>query len=394
MKKTYVTNMPNHIGAFYKASKCFSELGINVTRVSYNKAVDSHVLFIDAEGEEDKLLLADQRLKEIGYIFNGEEDKKVTLLEFYLEDKPGSVTEVLGLIARFNLNISYISSQENGSGYQAFKMGLYVTDKEKFNEFFIESQKLCRVKIINYASTEKTFDNSIFYNSYVSGLVDVASLSEEKKKDLLVNVNLAMQTLDERGLSPYKTFDSIGRFNELLAECKGENFKPRITFYQITKNTKITLIEPDCGSNTAVIESNGERLFIDSGYACYRQEMLKIFSELFTNFKRGEEKIVITHADVDHAGLLNEFGEIIVSERTAECLTLESDKKEGFRESNPLHKPYVNICKILTGYEPVLKDKISSKWKKGELSLPIEQVGFLKVGRTLTRRNSFNRLRA
>ena len=49
MKKTYVTSMPNHIGAFLKASKCFSALGINITRVSYNKAVDSHTLFIDAE---------------------------------------------------------------------------------------------------------------------------------------------------------------------------------------------------------------------------------------------------------------------------------------------------------------------------------------------------------
>ena len=47
MKKTYVTFMPNHIGAFLKASKCFSELGINITRVSYNKAVDSHTLFIE-----------------------------------------------------------------------------------------------------------------------------------------------------------------------------------------------------------------------------------------------------------------------------------------------------------------------------------------------------------
>ena len=26
MKKTYVTKMPDHIGAFLKASRCFSEL--------------------------------------------------------------------------------------------------------------------------------------------------------------------------------------------------------------------------------------------------------------------------------------------------------------------------------------------------------------------------------
>ena len=45
--------MPNHIGAFLKASKCFSQLNINITRVSYNKAVDSHTLFIDAEGTDE-----------------------------------------------------------------------------------------------------------------------------------------------------------------------------------------------------------------------------------------------------------------------------------------------------------------------------------------------------
>ena len=55
VKKTYVTSMPNHIGAFLKASKCFSKLHINITRVSYNKAVDSHTLFIDAEGTEEQL---------------------------------------------------------------------------------------------------------------------------------------------------------------------------------------------------------------------------------------------------------------------------------------------------------------------------------------------------
>ena len=61
MKKTYVTTMPNHIGAFLKASRCFSALGVNITRVSYNKAVDSHILFIDAEGTEEQLKKADFR---------------------------------------------------------------------------------------------------------------------------------------------------------------------------------------------------------------------------------------------------------------------------------------------------------------------------------------------
>ena len=66
MKRTFVTVMPNHIGAFHKASRVFSDLGVNLTRVSYNKAVDSHCLFIDAEGTESQLEQARERLEEIG----------------------------------------------------------------------------------------------------------------------------------------------------------------------------------------------------------------------------------------------------------------------------------------------------------------------------------------
>ncbi len=380
MKKTYVTKMPNHIGAFLKASKCFSLLGVNITRVSYNKAVDSHTLFIEVEGDESQLNKASEQLKEIGYLSDGEENSKIILLDFRLKDVPGSVTSVLELISKFNFNISYISSQENGSGYQQFKMGLYVNNVNDLSEFLLKAKELCEVKIIDYNNTEKVYDNSIFYNSYVDGLVKALSLPQSKKEELLVNVNLAMQTLDEQGLSPYKTFDSISKFAELLSECKGDKFKPRITEHYITDKTKITLIEPDCGSNTAIIESDGERVFVDSGYACYKNEMLKLINELLPDFKTQKEKLILTHADVDHTGLLNEFDEIILSQRSLESLEGELDKKAGFREQNPLHLPYINICKILTEYETVDKSKLRKCFNRSSLSAPIEQIGFYKIG--------------
>ena len=380
MKKTYVTKMPNHIGAFLKASKCFSELGINITRVSYNKAVDSHTLFIEVDGEQAQFEKANEKLKEIGYLSNGQENTKIVLLEFRLEDKPGSVTNILELISKFNFNISYISSQENGSDYQYFKMGLYVNDTSVLTEFLAQVEKLCQVKVIDYNNTEKVFDNSIFYNSYVDGLVKTMGLSKQKKEDLLVNVNLAMQTLDEQGLSPYKTFDSISKFAELLALSKENNFNPRITVHNITEKTKITLIEPDCGSNTAIIESDGERVFVDSGYACYKKEMLSLIKKLVPDFKTKKERLVITHADVDHCGLLSEFDQVIVSQRSFESLSAEADKKAGFREKNYLHLPYVNICKTLTDYETAEKRKLCPLWNKSTLIAPIEQIGFYSVG--------------
>lgn len=381
MKKTYVTSMPNRIGAFLKASKCFSALGINITRVSYNKAVDSHILFIDAEGTEEQLKKADKELEKIGYLQNNSTETSIILLEFCLKDVPGSVTDVLTLIDQFNFNISYLSSQENGSDYQYFKMGLYVDDSCKISEFLKEVEKLCKVRIIDYNSSEKVYDNSIFYNTYIMGLSQSVGLTPDIRKELLVHVNLAMQTLDEQGLSPYRTFDSISKFAELLGASKGANFSPRISTHKIAENTEIILIEPPCGSNTLVIKSNGEYLFVDSGYACYAEEMKRLFENIIPGFNKVKKSIFVTHADVDHCGLLPMFDEVFTSHRTALCLKNEYDGKNGYRDENPLHKPYIDICKLLTSYKNINPDKVTVLGNNIEkLSEPLTQIGFFDFG--------------
>lgn len=381
MKKTFVTTMPDHIGAFLKASQCFAELGVNITRVSYNKAVDSHTLFLDAEGTPEQLAEADRQLTRIGYLQNSKSENSIVLLEFCLMDVPGSVTNILELINDFHFNISYISSQENGTDHQLFKMGLFVDDPERITAFLASAEKLCRVRVIDYNHSEKVYDNSIFYNSFVSGLSKTLELSEAVKNDLLVNANLAMQNLDERGLSPYKTFDSISRFAELLAQCRGAAFAPRITTHKITEETSIILIEPPCGSNTAIICSRGEYLFVDSGYALYAEEMVSVFRSLIPEYDTMKKRILLTHADVDHVGLLPLFDEIITGKKSAQCLRLEYEGENGFREQNPLHRPYINMCKILTAYCPPDPKLVTGLWEDPENpSEPLTQIGFFDFG--------------
>lgn len=381
MKKTYITTMPNHIGAFLKASECFAALGINITRVSYNKAVDSHTLFIDAEGNEEQLRTADEQLARIGYLQTPEHDKGIVLVEFHLKDVPGSVTAVLRLISEYRLNISYISSQENGTEYQAFKMGLFVEDEAVLKAFLSRVEALCPVRVIDYNHSEKVYDNSIFYRSFVSGLMQTLELPEDCRDTLLVNSNLVMQMLDEKGLSPYKTFESISRFAELLSVSRGSAFSPRITQHQIADHTQVTLIEPPCGSNTAILQNGNETLFIDCGYALYRQEMEAIFRKLLPDWDDMRKRIFITHADVDHCGLLSLFDEIFASEKSKECLTLEYEGMNGFREQNPMHRPYINICKTLTRYVPPEPGKVHALWEmSGKQEAPLTQIGFFRFG--------------
>lgn len=106
--------------------------------------MDSHTLFIDAEGTEEQLEKADTELQKIGYLQSNANKTSIVLLEFRLRDVPGSVTDILTLINDFNFNISYISSQENGTDYQhhiAFTGDIYINthgltpEQAKYNQY-------------------------------------------------------------------------------------------------------------------------------------------------------------------------------------------------------------------------------------------------------------------
>ena len=381
MKKTYATSLPDHIGAFLKASRCFAALGINITRVSYDKAVDAHMLFLDVEGTPNQLRMADAALERIGYLQNIGDESSIVLLQFDLHDKPGEANAVLKLIHDFKFNISYINAQGGETAMQQFRVGIYVEDQNRFTEFLEQAEGLCRVQVIEYNPSARAYDNSIFYSTFVRGVSRMLDLTAAQKQNLLVCSNLAMQTLDQRGLLPYQTFDSISKFAELLSKHRGEGFVPRITTHQITENTDILLIEPPCGSNTAVLRSGGKLLCIDSGYARYRQETLKIIREQIPDFDAMPKSLLLTHADPDHCGLMEDFDEIICSARSADDLIAQAQGEDCLREKNPLHRPYLYICKLLTAYSPVAPDKLRTPWQRiPELREPLTQIGFFDFG--------------
>lgn len=350
MKKTYMTSMPDRAGAFLRASRLLAGLDLNITRVSYNKAIDPHTLFIEVEGAGSKLRAAAERLAQIGYLQSSRPEGTVVLAEFRLRDIPGSVTGVLELIERYGYNISYISAQGEGTGWQQFKMGIFVEKPEQFSDFLRDASQLCPVRVIDYDKTEKILDNSIFYLTFANDLASRMALPEEDRMELAIQANQAMQLLDERGESFHKTFDYIRGFGEALARGRGDGFRPRISEFNLGGDVHAYLIEPPCGSNTCILRHRGEYLWVDTGYACYRREMLALARRLLPDFDTAPRSALVTHADVDHCGLLDLFDAVYLSRKSRDSLLMERTRRGGFRERNPLHAPYIRICKLLTAY--------------------------------------------
>ena len=105
--------------------------------------------------------------------------------------------------------------------------------------------------------------------------------------------------------------------------------------------------------------------------------MLQVLRTAIPDFDRMPKRLLLTHADVDHCGMMDVFDEIIVSCNSARSLRNEAKFENGFREENPLHKPYISICKILTSYRTVDPGKLITPWHDdGNVQEPLTQIGF------------------
>ena len=358
-RKTYVTSMPDKTGAFLLASKIIAKHNGNIVRVSYNKAVDLHTLFIDVEATEEDLTQIAEKLEDIGYINDKISEIRVVMVNIKIPDVPGAVLPILKILDRYGINISYMNSSTNNSEYQNFKMGLLIEKPKIIKMLLDDISEVYQIDITDYDDSEKSLDNTIFYIRLANEMQKLLRLSTETTMEFISESNRIMQKLQDKGENPDKVFGYIRRFAYFISQHQGSNFKADIEKVRINDSVTLYSIEPSCGSNTYVLETSDEYVLIDTGYAIYSNEMFEVFSKLFSNWEKRIRRVYITHADVDHCGLLAKLEgiKICLNKKSADSLNRQYLGVPDDREHNQVSLGYSKLSRIISGYIPPSADK-------------------------------------
>lgn len=364
MEKTYITNLPDESGMLLKASDIISKYNGNIIRVSYNKSVDLHTLFLSVQSSENNIKHITRELKSIGFLQELNKKEKIILIVLKLRDVPGAIKPILKILKEYDVNISYINSQENGTPYQYFKMGLFIENPKIIKFLLDDISMICDIKVIDNDLESKILDNTIFYLNFANEMKKTLKLNPHERNDFIINSNKIMQILEERDEDPHKTFNCIKKFVNFVVDHQGENFNYRLSKKKISPKVNIYLIEPPCGSNTYILKGERELLFIDNGFNCFKNEMETIFNDLFSDFKNKSKNIILTHGDIDHVGLSYLFDCIYVSENVYKNFKQEKENKTTFREENRLHEPYEKLSKLISKYKPPDMSKLKIIGKK------------------------------
>ncbi len=379
MRKTYITTMPDQAGAFLTASKAIAESGGNIVRVNYNRAVDTHTLLIEVEATEDQQEVISRRLKDVEYLIEDPGMRQIILIELILPDRPGSLLPTLEVIKNHEVNIPYINSQENGTPYQNFKMGLLVENTAEIKGLLDDLSQICEVRVLDYEATDRLLDSTIFYVTFANRLREMLDLTQDETNGALTCARQVMQVVDKRDHSPEKVFGTIERFAELMVAHRGEAFDARVTKHELADRLTMYAIEPPFGGNTYVLEYYGALLFVDCGLGCFEREMTELLEGLFPDFSRRPKSLLITHPDIDSAGLLHSFDTVYLNRTCHSNYTNESKGRPSYRERNPLHAPYNALTKILSRYQPPQLGRCVVMGARGDDDL-LEPVGSMRFG--------------
>ena len=379
MRKTYITSMPDKAGAFLTASRVIAECGGNIVRVNYNRAIDTHTLLIEAEGTQEQLDLISLRLKEVEYLVDDPGMRQMILVELVLPDVPGALLPALEVINRHEVNIPYINSQENGTPYQNFKMGLLVENPAEIKGLLDDLSQICKVNVLGYDATDRLLDSTIYYVTFANHLRETLGLSQDQTNAALADASEVMQVVDKRDESPEVAFGQIERFADLVVAHRGENFIPRVTERQLADTLKLYVIEPPFGGNTYVMEYYENLLFVDCGLGCFEQEMIALLGNMFDGFGERRKSIVVTHPDIDSAGLIGLFDTVYANRTAFYNYENEQEGRPSYRERNPLHAPYNALIKILSNYSAPQPGRVVAIGKRvGDE--PLELIGSIRFG--------------
>ncbi len=358
--ETFILKLLDKSGSLLEACSIISKNNGNITRLSYNKIVDVHTTFIEVYATDEDITNISKQLEEKNYLYKKSGEPVDMLVVLKILDIPGTVEKILEVFRKHEVNISYVNTQENGTPYQYMKVGILIENAKIIKQILDEVSQFCEITSISYDTNEQVIDNTVFYHNFGNEMKNMLSLNQEETNVVINNSNKILQILEEKNENYFKTFNTIRKFASFTVDYKDDNFKAFIDKKEITNKTTLYIIEPPCGSNTYILNTNDELLFIDCGFACYKDEMVKIFLELFPNFNNMKKDIILTHGDMDHVGIADLFDNIYVSENTFINFKLEKERKNNFREQNPLHEPYIKLDRIISKYNTpdMLKLKI------------------------------------
>jgi glyoxylase-like metal-dependent hydrolase (beta-lactamase superfamily II)/uncharacterized protein with ACT and thioredoxin-like domain len=321
-KFSFIAHMPDTPGSLHRAAEIIKKYNGNINRIQFDRRIDSGTVFYEVTASERAYKKITQDLEQIGYLQSS--IKPLSFLKFcvYLPHRPGALYEFLGLTTSADANISFLDFDDKGRHPDRLTVSLNLEQGAIVDRLLNQLKSLYRIEIIEYDTTGKQLDDTVFYVRYAQAIRELIGESEDDfLLSFLADTNRMAQELMARGCDPKQVFKSVLLTGETLNTTTGKKFYADVQKFRVNDHTSLFCFQVPCGGNIFLIKSEEKFLMIDTGYGIYHSDVMAMFSRYGMVDPKKIIRIVVTHADADHCGAAGFFAApVLMHQSTLEII--------------------------------------------------------------------------
>ncbi|WP_241648133.1 MBL fold metallo-hydrolase [Methanoculleus taiwanensis] len=346
--------MPDKTGALHKAAEIVKQYGGNINRVHYDRRIDAATVFFEVTTTEDIYRLMRDDLHAIGYLQESLQTPGVLTFYVYLPHRSGALYDFLEYITESRANIAYIDFDDRGKHPDRLKVSLNVEETGVVDHLLNQLKSRYRLEIIEYDTTGKHLDDTVFYVKFAQELRELIGEAEDEfLLQLLHDINHIAQELQNRGTDPREVFRTILLTGRTLQSTCGEGFYADLQRIPVTGDIDLFCFQLPCGGNVYLLRTPGEAVMIDTGYGIYHREIAAMFRHYGLCDNEAPGRVLITHADADHCGGGGYLQVPSLLHPGSVGVIREANRAYGSRsESSILEEVYTTVINLFSEFRP------------------------------------------
>lgn len=309
MKKfQFIAHMPDTPGTLHQAAEIIKKYNGNINRIQFDRRIDPGTVFYEVTGTDASYRKMTGDLERIGFLQTSLTPLNFLKFAVFLPHRPGALFEFLGYTTSAGANIAYIDFDDRGRHPDRLTVSLNLEQNREVNRLLDQLKSRYRLEILEYDTTGKRLDDTVFYVRYGQTVRELIGESEDSFiLSFLAGTNHIAQELMDRGCDPRKVFESVLSTGRTLKATSGDTFYADVQKFQINETTTLYCFQLPCGGNIFLIRAGEDMVMVDTGYGIYHHDIEIMLSRYGLADLSCLSRIIVTHADADHCGAAGFF---------------------------------------------------------------------------------------
>jgi glyoxylase-like metal-dependent hydrolase (beta-lactamase superfamily II)/ACT domain-containing protein len=349
--------MPDTPGSLHRAAEIIKKYEGNINRIQYDRRIDPITVFYEVTASDEAFRKITKDLAEKGYLQTSLKPLNFLKFRVYLPHEPGALYKFLNITTSVGANIAFIDFDDKGRHHDSLTVSLNLEQTSVVDQLLNQLKSCYRIEIIEYDTTGKHLDDTVFYVRYAQAIRELIGESGDNfLLSFLADTNHIVQELMARGYDPRKVFESILVTGQTMCATTGERFYADVQKFQISEQCTLFCFQVPCGGNIFLISTDSENVLIDTGYGIYYHDVLSMLSRYGIREDHQISRIIITHADADHCGASGYFTPpAFMHEGTLEIIKKNNRAYGSRNENSVLEEFYTKMINLFSKFNSPAK---------------------------------------